>query len=377
MKITQVIANLDPRNGGPSVSVPRLSRALAERGHTVYLCSLAQQQGVVEREQNFTQLSFAHAWPARLSRSPTFAEHLKSASHDVIHSGGLWLRTLHYAHQAACAQGIPHVISPRGMMSPWAWRHHRLRKAAASLILHPGALSGASGFHATSEAEAEDIRALGFKQPVCVAPNGIDAPDPVAEDKARIYWLRACPEIMGRPVALFHSRFHCKKRVLELIDLWTAEDRGDWVLLMVGVPEQYTVEDLRDYVIRSGGAHSVLIADGSSTPAPYPIASLFLLPSLSENFGMVVAEALAHGVPVLVTDSTPWAEVNQTDFGWCGPWGQYAAALKASLALGPTLLRKRGLGAREWVCERYSWNRTAARLADFYSSLKAPQKSHA
>lgn len=377
MRITQIIANLDPRNGGPSVSVPRLSRALAERGHVVSLCSLAQHQAVIAREQNFTQLSFAQAWPARLSRSPTFAEHLKSAAHDVIHSGGLWLRTLHYAHQAACTQGIPHVISPRGMMSPWAWRHHRLRKAAASALVHPGALAGASGFHATSEAEAEDIRALGYRQPICVAPNGIDAPAPEAEDKARLHWLNACPEIMGRPVALFYSRFHCKKRVLDLIDLWTAENRGDWVLLMVGVPEQYAVEELREYVIRSGGAHSVLVADGTNTPPPYAIASLFLLPSLSENFGMVVAEALAHGVPVLVTDSTPWAEVNQTDFGWCGPWAQFGASLQASLSLGPALLRKRGAGARQWVCERYSWDCTASRLADFYSTLKAPCSSHA
>jgi glycosyltransferase involved in cell wall biosynthesis len=83
-----------------------------------------------------------------------------------------------------------------------------------------------------------------------------------------------------------------------------------------------------------------------------------------------VAEALAHGLPVLVTDTTPWQAINATDYGWCGPWEQYREALLAALALGPDRLHARGAEARTWVVREYSWEKTARLLADFYASLR-------
>lgn len=370
MKTGQIVASVDPRNGGPSVSVPRLCRALADRRIEVSLLSTHSTPREPATHSHLTTQVFRQEWPARLSRSPDLASHLMNRRYDVLHSHGLWLRPLHYATKAARHQGIPHVISPRGMMSPWAWNFHRWKKALADRLVHPHALHTAAGYHATSKAEADDIRALGFKQPICIAPNGIDRPDSLSEEQARRYWQMACPEAFERPTALFYSRFHRKKRVLELIDLWAAEARQDWILLMVGFPQEYSVEELREYAFRAGGANSIVIFDGTDAPPPYPAASLFLLPSLSENFGMVVAEALAYGLPVIVTDSTPWECINSTDYGWCGPWDQFRSALHQSLALGPKTLREQGAKARDWAVNEFAWDRTAALMSDFYASLK-------
>ena len=102
------------------------------------------------------------------------------------------------------------------MMSGWAWRHRRLRKQLAGLLVHPGAFAAAAGWHATSPEERDDIVALGFRQPVCVSPNGVPLPAEAELVAARTEWQQLCPAAKSRPVALFYSRLHRKKRVREL-----------------------------------------------------------------------------------------------------------------------------------------------------------------
>jgi glycosyltransferase involved in cell wall biosynthesis len=255
------------------------------------------------------------------------------------------------------------------MMGTWAWRHRGWRKKFARSFIHPGALESVDGWHATSAEEAHDIRELGFEQPVCVAPNAVDAPSDADQIAAATHWNTACPEIAKRPVALFYSRFHQKKRVIELIDLWLERAPRDWLLLLVGIPQDYTPEALDAYVTRMSGAGRVRAFAGVGRPPPYAIASIFLLPSHNENFGLVIAEALAHGVPALVTDTTPWRALNTDNRGWCVPWSEYGDTLLGALGEGPQRLRERGRRGREWVLREFSWDKSARDLAMFYQRL--------
>jgi glycosyltransferase involved in cell wall biosynthesis len=371
MRIAQIVPSLESRHGGPSVSVPALAGGLAQAGHDVSLLATGPARSIARQtEPGLTSQIFARGWPERICPSAGLAAHLRTLQTDILHSHGLWLRPLHYAHRRARACGAPLVISPRGMMAPWAWWHHHGQKALADKFVHPGALRYARGWHATSEAEAGDIRALGFKQPVCVAPNGVAAPTAQDLEQATAHWGKACPGAFEQPTALFYSRLHPKKRVLELIDLWLTQAPSPWLLLVVGIPETYTVAQLTDYVYRSGGSDRVVIFDGTDVPPPYVAASLLLLPSHSENFGLVIAEALAHGVPAIVTDTTPWQSMNSAGVGWCVPWAIFGEALEAALAMGPDALLEIGEQARSWVLAEYSWEKSANLLADFYSSLR-------
>ncbi len=103
---------------------------------------------------------------------------------------------------------------------------------------------------------------------------------------------------------------------------------------------------------------------------PYPAASLFLLPSHSENFGLAVAEAMAHGLPVVVTDRMPWEALNQHQIGWCVPWEQYAHTLRAVLDESSEARLARGRAARDWVLAEFSWEKSAQLLLEFYASLR-------
>ena len=371
MNLCQIVPSLEERHGGPSKSTRELSTALFRLGQTVSLLATSPDSGGASVIGGVTVQTYARSWPNRICASTDLKNALKTVSVDIVHHHALWLRTLDYAHQTAKRQRVPLVISPRGMMNSWAWKHRRWKKWLAQNFIHPGALDAAAGWHATSDQEAGDIRALGYRQPIVVAPNGIALPSAESRTVALEYWTRLCPEVRERPTAVFYSRFHRKKRVLELIDVWLTDAPKDWLLLVVGIPQEYSVEHLSEYIWRNSGQGRVQVFDGLGRPAPYAVASLFVLPTHSENFGLAIAEALAAGVPVLVTDGAPWQRINGEGIGWCVPWPDYAAALRAATAEGPSLLERRGKLGRAWIEREYSWDPAALRLLEFYERLRA------
>lgn len=371
MRLCHIVPSLAERHGGPSKSVRALANHAVDAGATVELLatSVPGDDFAPSEEDRARIKIFPRITPQWLVRSPELHEHLMVTPSHCIHHHSLWLLSLRYAAAAARHHGAPLIISPRGMMNAWAWRHRRWRKRLAEMFVHPGVFQQAAGWHATSAEEASDIHRLGFRQPVCVSPNGVDMPTEAELAAARAFWQELCPAVRSRPVALFYSRLHRKKRVRELIDLWLSAPRGDWLLLIVGTPEGYTPAGLADEVANLGQSENIVVLDGTGRPAPYAIASLFLLPSHSENFGLVIAEALAAGVPALVTDSTPWSDLTPNRAGWCVPWEDYAETLTQALLHPPQELKGMGRSGRAWVGRDFSWTRAAGLLHGFYRHL--------
>ncbi len=371
MRVCHIVPSLEERHGGPSRSVRALASAQAALGESVELLATREpgQASPDTRSDTAIVRTFPRVAPRWLSRSPQLRRHLLGAAIEVVHNHSLWLLPLHYAHEAAHRHVIPLVISPRGMLSGWAYHHRRWRKFLAELLVHPGAFAATTGWHATSPEEADDIRALGFKQPVCVSPNGVALPGARDLAAARAVWHEICPATKTRPVALFYSRFHRKKRLRELMALWLSAPRGDWLLLIVGVAEDYTAAELTAEVAAAGAAGRIVVVDGAGRPHPYAVASLFVLPSHSENFGLVIAEALAAGVSALVTDTTPWSGLASHGCGWCGPWESYGANLATALSTPPEELVAMGRRGREWAARDFSWARAAGLLNEFYRHL--------
>jgi len=372
MRICHIVPSLEERHGGPSKSVRALANAQAAGGESVeLLATLEPGQAVAAGDGDAAAIRcFPRVTPRWLSRSPEMRRHLVGTNADCVHNHALWLLPLRYARETAARLEAPLVISPRGMMSGWAHHHRLWRKWIAAQFIHPGAFAATAGWHATSKEEADDIRALGFRQPVCVSPNGVTLPDEAELAAARRAWRELCPVTGTRPVALFYSRFHRKKRLKELINLWLAAPRGDWLLLIVGVAEDYTANELSATIAAAGGSDRIAVFDGADRPPPYAVASLFLLPSHSENFGLVIAEALSAGVPVLVTDTTPWSGLAATGAGWCLPWKDYPPALASVLATRPAELEAMGRRGREWAAREFSWARSAGLLTEFYRHLR-------
>jgi glycosyltransferase involved in cell wall biosynthesis len=366
MRVCHIVPSLEERHGGPSKSV--LALAAAQRGHglAARVCATAPD---APPPPEGDVMVFKRDRPRSLCRSAGLAAHLGQAEAGILQHHSLWLLTLRYAAEASRRAAIPLVISPRGMLSPWALSHHGWRKKLAERLVHPGAFAAARGWHATSPEEADDIRRLGWRQPVCVAPNGVDLPVDADLRAARHHWHDACPALRARPVAVFYSRFHRKKRLRELLDLWLSAPRGDWLLLLAGLPEEYSLAEVQGWIAAAQAQDRVVAVDSTGHPPPYAAAQLFLLPSHSENFGLVVAEALAAGIPALVTDGTPWRGLASHHAGWCVLWEGYSAALATALATPSAELAAMGAAGRAWMSTDFSWAEAARLTADFYRSL--------
>ena len=369
MNILHVASSLAADQGGPSRSIPGLAAAQGRQGNDVVL-ACADLEHQISAGAPMKIQAFKRGWPTAIGRSPELARFMRDSLCEVVHHHGLWHRALHYSRQKSRHDNVPLVLAPRGMMMPWAWRHHARRKRFARRFIHHRAFEECHGWHATSRDEADTIKRLGFTQPICIAPNGVNIPTPTERDIAREHWQQREPLLTERRSALFYSRFHSKKRVIECIDLWREVAPPDWLLLMVGIPDQFTAAELSAYALRSGAKDRVRIFDGTKQPPPYCATELLLFPSHSENFGLVVPEALAHGIPAVVTTGSPWEELNSTRSGWWGNWDELAPHLRRMLQHSPEELRAMGEQGCEWVSREYGWDKIAATLTEFYSELR-------
>lgn len=388
--VLHVSPSLDPGHGGPSRTVPALAAAQAALGARVALVTAGPAPTDFAQHHPGVALQAFPLLPGPLGSvfrfSSGLGRYLASTPARAIHAHGLWLRPLHHARAAAERHSAPLIIAPRGMLEPWARAHHPWRKKLAASVVHPGALSSVSGWHATSPQEANHLAHLPSwlhppqiidhksqiinSPPACIAPNGIHPPAPDAAAPARAAWLSAHPALQATRIALFYGRFHQKKRLRELLDLWLSAPRPGWTLLLAGLPGDVPLTELQTRATAATTTHSVVVADGAHLPQPYSLAELFLLPSHSENFGQAVAEALAAGVPALVTDTLPWHDLNTVHAGASVSWTDYAAALAAQLARPPDALAADGQRGRTWVLAHFTWQSSARRLLDFYPTLR-------
>jgi glycosyltransferase involved in cell wall biosynthesis len=290
----------------------------------------------------------------------------------VIHNHGLWLFPNLYARRAALAAGIPLVISPRGMLDEWALRRSPVRKFFAWNLFERKNLASAKLYHATSEAEASSIRAAGFTQPIAMIPNGVDVPESV-RDVPRSLLEGKFAMLSGRRWLLFMSRLHPKKGLMELVQTWQAlaPRFPDWHLLIAGPELDDHGAHVRNLVQRLGLADKTTFAgmlQGKEKDCALSQSELLVLPTRSENFGIVVVEALAHATPVMTTRAAPWEELRREECGWWIEAGAESlhAGLSQALATAPEQLRAMGARGRSLAIGRYSWRQAGKDMKEAY-----------
>ena len=315
-------------------------------------------------------LALPAQWPRRIGHSRALRHHLLGTPVELLHAHCLGERSLHYARLAGQRHGAPLILSPAGQLGLGVAHRARLRCAALRLLFHPLALEQAAGWHATSPEEAQAIRAFGFRQPICVAPMGVRPPADSEFAEARIWWHEHLPELAGRPVALFQTSCRRQHRARELIATWATTFTADWLLLVVGPHDRTNTADLTALAARLGAARKVLVAAPADAPPAHSVARLFLRPSRFETATTPVAEAMAAGLPALVTDTTPWGRIDQENAGWSVAWRDYPAALRHALELPAETLAAAGRAARKLVLREFDWSTSAVRLLDFYRNLR-------
>ena len=364
------IAGLRADHGGTSRSVPALCRSLIAQAVDVALVAgapAAEHSSFARQDAPWIHWAAESTTARQWGVPQQFRRHLDALTADfsgdcIVHDHGVWLATNHAVAAYAARHRLPRIVSPRGMLSPWAMRHGGLKKRAAWGLYQRRDLASAAAFHATSEQEAAELRALGFSQPAAVIPNGIDLPVEMPPKGSRD----------GSRMMLFLSRIHPKKGVLNLLQAWhDAAPPAPWRLVIAGPDEGGHRAEAEALTHRLGVAARVTfpgeIADAEKWRW-YAEAEAFILPSFSENFGIVVAEALAAGTPVIATTGTPWRKLPELGFGWqVDPTAAgLAQAIREATDLSSSELQVKGAQGAAWATREFSWQQAAQEMKQVY-----------
>lgn len=356
MKIFLAATSLAPRYGGPAYSVSQLALALTDAGAMVGLWS--SDDSVID-----TPLLAEGAPLAPLS-GPVMGA-LKSFDPDIVHDNGLWLAHNHQLARASRKLGVPRLVSTRGMLEPWARRHKKWKKDIAWLAYQRRDVMTADGLHATAPEEAENLGRLGLGVPVHVIPNGVDIPAAAA----------ASPMLEMR-TALFMGRLYPVKGLPLLIEAWSRVRPKGWRLVLAGPDEAGHRADLEAQIAKHGLKQIISFMgplQGEAKEAALFGADLFILPSHSESFGMAIAEALAHGLPVLTTVGAPWPALIERLMGWRTPISidGLAAGLAEATSLDTPVLRGMGQRGRDFVTAEFGWHHVARQFLATYAAIVA------
>jgi len=269
-------------------------------------------------------------------------------------------------------RGIPYIVRPLGQLCEWSLQQSARKKQIYLALVERANLNHSQALHFTSQQEQQEVSKLPLKSPSFILPHGLSIPDPISDARRRLRQLLKVPE--DEPVILFMSRLHPKKGLDYLIPALgkLANQRFTFVLAGSGSPE-YEAE-ISNLLVSAGIRDRTYIAGFVADEMKDLLlqgADLFALTSHSENFGVAVLEALAAGLPVLVTPGVALASVvEQYQLGYVVELD--VAAIASSLQLwlnNPQQAKKMGDRGRELILEKYTWDRIATRMLQVYTTI--------
>jgi glycosyltransferase involved in cell wall biosynthesis len=373
LRVLHTISGIWRHTGGPAITVPRLCSALVKNGIEVILATLdgPLSEAAVESKKDGVDLrTYSHYRQCSLKIVEAIRDITKNV--DIVHGHGLWLPANWVTGYYAVKQEKPFVITTRGALNPNALLHSPWKKKIAGYLFDNRNLHAADCIHVTSLGEYEAIRSYDLRNPVAIIPNGVCIKKFMSLPHRNALGKRY-QTLAGKKILLFLSRISWEKGLVELAESWDSisPEFGDWVLLIVGDGKPKYVSRLKDHFTTGKGKDRVIwtgVLTGTEKYEAYAAADLFVLPSHTENFSLVTAEALAAGVPVVTTQATPWADLIEKNCGWWVPLGtdHLTSALREAMNLSDAARRKMGENARRLIQGKYTWDKIAEEMIAVY-----------
>ena len=359
MKILQVITAI-PKAAGTSVFCGELANGLAELGHDVTIAVVnpnTLDQYPLDSRVKLISLS---------SILTTIAS--TTEDYDVVHIHGIWSLALHKISKWAIKNNIPIVWSPHGMLQKWAIKNKWWKKIVALALYQWSDLVKASLLHATAESEVEDIRRLGLRNKVVLAPLGVRTELGISSHELRTGIKKTL---------LFVSRVQKKKGLPVLIEAWAtlpSDIRKCWQVRIVGPDQDNHIAELKLQCERLNVSKDFIFTGpkyGCDLDEEYSTAHLFVLPTHSENFGSVVIEALSRGIPVICSQGAPWKDLLEYRCGW---WPKDSVdaltdALVDAMQCSDAERIQMGRRGRMLVAEKYTWDAVCSAILRGYKEI--------
>ena len=354
MQLTILVPTISRNAGGLFESVRHLHQTIGRTCPTVIM-SLKDEYTETDLHawDPLTVKTFPHLGPLSVGFSPKMGDAIRGLNADLLHVHGIWYGTSIASSSFRRNTGKPNIVSPRGMLDPWALTNSRWKKRIAAVLFEDQHLHGATCIHALCQSESDSIRAYGLKNPIAIIPNGVGLPERqggsrkseigdrksqaadagVFREENQSQGTRyPLPATRNAPLRLlFLGRLHPKKGLVQALKAWhsTLDARRStppWQFVIAGWDQGGHEAELKRLATELGiswtdirdiepkvpisafssqlSGFSLLFtgpAFGEEKAALLRSADAFILPSLSEGLPMSVLEAWAYGLPVLMT----------------------------------------------------------------------------
>lgn len=364
-RVAHVTDSISRRAGGMFESVRGLCSAL-NVGDTVRAEVFAAEDEFTKVDKsvwNGVPTHVASTGMGRFSQSIGIFRELHASTFDLVHLQGIWgPASRSIAIAKLCGTKGPYVISPRGMLEPWALRSGSIKKKIAWGLWQGKLLRQATCIHALCEAEAISIAHLNLGRPICIIPNGVDLPEVLPGKDSNFKTL------------LFLGRIHPKKGLVELLRAFAQieqSQRNGWRILIAGWDDGGhlpMLQSLAGELAVDGSIEFVGPVFGDKKTELLRSCTAFILPSHSEGLPMSVLEAWSYGLPAVITNEC------HLDIGFQKGAAIHVDPNAMSIEIGlralftktPADLASIGESGRALVAEQYTWNRAAEQFARVY-----------
>jgi glycosyltransferase involved in cell wall biosynthesis len=387
MRILHVISTLSPTAGGPSNAVLAMAQAVAALGHDVAIHATDfGTEGDFLRDIQAPQdngvriVLHRHLPPASLTRHASFGL-WRTLANEIPHVDVVHLHSLYMFHDWVVGRecrraAIPYILRPHGSLDPFIYHHHRLPKALAGWAFQDRVTKNATLIHFTTDMERDLAQPYVFGRPGVVIPLGVNrehfAPLPESAPFRARY-----PEIGDRRIVLFLSRLNFKKGLEILIPAFAdAAARRDDLHLVLAGPDGGFETRARQMVIEMGLTQRSTFTGhlrADQVREALAAAAIFVLPSRTENFGLAAAEALAGGVPSILSEEVQIAPAAARAAACRTAPLSRAAWTQAMIDLlaAPQEARAMGERARRYALETFSWPQIGVELVEAYQQAIA------
>ncbi|MEN7972435.1 MAG: glycosyltransferase [Verrucomicrobiota bacterium] len=365
--------------GGLFYSVRWLSKALARQGCRMKVFSPPDEYS--QQDVSMWDPVPVEFYPAfgPLQTSPRLRSMLARSGADLVHVHGIWLDSQWAAMQHQKKNNIPVVVSPRGMLDPWAIGNSAWKKRWVGKLFARRALEQATCIHALCRSEAESIRAYGLKTPIAVIPNGVELPalqTSSGETPVRRNSRESAHAVSAssKKQLLFLGRIHPKKGLEQLLRAWAKNPgswRGEWELLIAGWDDGGHEQGFKDFAAKLGIESSVSFVGpqyGDEKEALLRSVNAFILPSFSEGLPMSVLEAWSFGLPVVMTDfcNIPEGFGANAAIRIEPDSESIADGLLMLMDMADDNLETMGLNGRKLVEQEFTWSGIAEKMQQVY-----------
>ncbi|MCC5637241.1 glycosyltransferase [Nostoc sp. CHAB 5844] len=393
MKILHVIPSVASVRGGPSQAVQEIVKELgnfnvdAEIVTTndngvdlldVPLCQLIEYKEVPV--QFFPRFSPQIHSIREFAFSSKFTTWLwqNVSKYDLLHIHAIFSYTSTAAMAIARLKGVPYIVRPLGQLCEWSLQQSARKKQIYLDLIERANLQHSQAIHFTSELEQQETNRLNLGVPGFVLPHGLLIPPAIPNVRISLRQHLNLP--LDQPIILFLSRLHPKKGLEYLIPALGKLNHHRFTFVVVGSGSSEYKDELESLVDSAGigdRTHFAGFLEGESKNLFLQGSDLFVLTSHSENFGVAVLEALAAGLPVIVTPGVALASVvEQHKLGYVTPQNVLEIANAIDDCLNyPLLAKQMGDRARQFILDKYTWEKITCQMIQIYTKILNKQKS--